>query len=79
MPSTSDLSLIGVYTVTIRAEISVPDDYTKTTYTTIPVEYTYDLRMEPCQMNLFLGDPIVSDLSYVVGQPSVTSGIYGFT
>ena len=28
IPQTSDLSLIGVYTVTIRSEISVPDDYT---------------------------------------------------
>ena len=31
----SDLSLIGSYVVTIRSEISVPDDHTKTTFTTM--------------------------------------------
>ena len=67
VPATSDLALIGVYPVTLRSEISVPNDYTKTSYTKHFVQYSFDLRMEPCQITSYKGSPVVSDLLYTVG------------
>ena len=37
----SDLSLIGEYVVTIRSEICVPDDYTKSSCMTMADEYQF--------------------------------------
>ena len=48
IPENSDLSLIGSYTVTIRSEIQIPDDYTMTSYTTMFVEYDFVILIEPC-------------------------------
>ena len=67
VPSTTDLSLIGVYTVTIRGEIQVPTDYTKTVYDTIFVEYPFELRIEPCLINSFFSSPTAADMFYTVG------------
>lgn len=41
IPQTTDASLIAAYTVTIRSEISVPDDYSKTTFTTMSAEHDF--------------------------------------
>jgi len=41
VPKTLDLQLEGTYDVTVRGEISVPDDYTKSSFTTISNEYTF--------------------------------------
>ena len=45
---TFDKSLVGRYPVTIRSEISVPTDYTKTTFDTYVEEYTFTIFVEPC-------------------------------
>lgn len=45
--------LDGTYTVTLRSEIQVPDDYTKTTFTTWHQEYTFDIIMiDPCKSSV---------------------------
>ena len=41
----SDLSLIGEYTITVRSEIMVPTDYTKSSFDTILVEYNFPFRV----------------------------------
>ena len=41
IPQNNDLDLIGEYTVTLRSEIQVPDDYTQSTYTTVFTEYDF--------------------------------------
>ena len=41
VPFNNDLALIGSYVVTIRSEISIPDDYTKTTFTTMSAEHEF--------------------------------------
>ena len=48
VPYTADLDLIGAYTVTIRSEIQVPDDHTKTSFTTMSAEHEFIVLMEPC-------------------------------
>ena len=45
VPTNSDLSLIGEYIITIRSEIQVPDDYTKSTFSTMFVQYDFPLRV----------------------------------
>jgi len=45
IPQNGDLSLLGEYTVTIRSEICVPDNYTKNTCTTLQVEYDFIVVM----------------------------------
>jgi hypothetical protein len=39
----SDLDLMGSYTVTIRSEISVPEDYTGTSFKTLADEYDFTI------------------------------------
>lgn len=43
-----DPSHIGIYPVTISVSIQVPDDYTKTTYTTHTFEQVFNIIVEPC-------------------------------
>lgn len=76
---TSDLSLIGVYPVTVTAKMDVPDDYLKSTFTAERAQFTFDLRIEPCQITSFKGIPKVEDISYTLGTPSAITGNYGFT
>lgn len=50
----TDLSLIGQYDVTLRGEIQVPTDYTKTAFDVLFVEYTFPIYIEPCQIASFV-------------------------
>ena len=78
IPQTSDLSLIGEYIVTLRSEISIPDDYTMTTYTTLFVEYDFIIRMEPCLVTTYTDTTKVTAIVYNIGAPSLTDGLYVF-
>ena len=50
----TDLSLAGDYTVTLRSEIQIPDDYSQTTFTTLFQEYDFIIRMvDPCPTAVF--------------------------
>ena len=66
VPYTSDLSLIGSYPVTIRSEISVPNDYTKTTFKKMFVEYEFIVFMEPCLVTSYDATTIVEKIVYNV-------------
>jgi len=67
LPTTSDLDLIGEYTVTIRSEIEVPDDPSGTTTTTMFVEYDFTIFIEPCIVNTYTATLEVADISYNIG------------
>ena len=44
------MALDGIYTVTLRSEIQVPTDYTKTKFTTWFKSYTFNITMiDPCK------------------------------
>ena len=43
IPQNNNLDLIGEYSVTLRSEISVPNDHTKTTFTPHFVEYVFKI------------------------------------
>ena len=53
IPQNSDLNLIGAYTVTIKSEIQVPDDYTKTSFTNMFVEYDFNIQIEECVITAY--------------------------
>ena len=44
----SDGSLVGEYTVTIRSEVQVPDDYTKSTFTPVTGEFQFVIKVKSC-------------------------------
>jgi len=67
IPSTSDLSLLGEYIVTLKSEICVPDDYTQATCTTMEVEYDFKVIMQPCIVNTYTATKEVGDISYNIG------------
>jgi len=69
----NDLDLIGEYTVTLRSEIQVPTDYTKTTFTTMFVEYNFVIQMEECIVNTYTADQVIDTISYNIGAPTLTS------
>ena len=58
--------MIGVYPVTIKASICVPNDYTKISCTTWNVQYEFEIRMEPCKISSFTGSPIAGNMFYTV-------------
>ena len=53
VPFNNDLALIGSYVVTIRSEISIPDDYTKTAFTTLTADHEFIVFIEPCQVSTY--------------------------
>ena len=73
LPQTSDLSLIGSYEVTIRSEITVPDDYTGNTATVLFQEYTFTVFMEPCIVNTYTATQEVADISYNIGSAGLVN------
>ena len=56
IPQNNDLDLIGEYTVTLRSEIQVPDDYTQSTYTIKFVEYDFVIQVEECLVDNYTAD-----------------------
>ena len=70
IPKIEDLSLEGTYLVTVRSQILVPDDYTKTTFTAWEDEFEFEIiTMDPCKTSV-LDDFIVENM-----QISVKGGI----
>ena len=78
IPSTSDLSLIGSYSVTLRGEIEVPDDATLTTYSPMFVEYDFTIFIEPCIVNTYSDTLKVTLIEYFIGDPTLVDGNYMF-
>ena len=71
LPQNSDLSLIGSYDVTIRSEISVPDDFQAGTFTVLFREYQFTIFVEPCIVNTYTATLEVADISYNIGAPDL--------
>ena len=79
IPKTTDLGLIGSYTVTIRSEIQIPEDYTGMTFKTMFVEYDFTIFVGPCQFSTYTATMQVSDISYNIGSPGLINiGSYIF-
>ena len=79
IPSNSDLSLIGAYTVTLRSEICTPDDYTGATCSVLFVEYDFTIFIEPCIITSYVDSLNPGVIEYFIGEPALTAGGYGFT
>ena len=78
IPKTGDLSIIGEHVVTILGEILVPDDYTKSTYTPMTVQYDFSIFVEPCVILDFIAVPIRT-IVYTIGSVAELSETYSFT
>ena len=78
IPSNNDLSLIGSYTVTIRSEIHIPDDYSKSSHTTMFVEYDFIILIEPCLVNTYTDTTTITRIVYNIGALTLTDGLYVF-
>ena len=76
VPVNNDLSLLGSYTVTIRSEIEVPDDYTKTTFTKWFEEYDFIVYMQPCVVGKYEATQMITKIVYNVNALDVTSNKY---
>ena len=75
----SDLSILGAYTVTVEGVISVPDDYTLTTFTDMVVTYDFLIYIDPCFVDSIYILTQASPLQYFIGDTSLTGGHYAFT
>ena len=58
--------------------ISVPTDSSKTVYDEVTVEYTFEIRMEPCQISDFFDQPMATGITYLVGESTAIFGDYGW-
>ena len=79
IPQNSDLGIIGEYTANIKSQITVPNDYTQSTFTDWPVQYDFKIYVEPCIVNTYVSTQDAGPLTYRVGDPALTDGPYEFT
>ena len=75
---TSDLTLIGEYIVTVTSEIEVPDDYSKTTFTTMKATYDFSIFVEPCIVTELTMTTITAPVQYIIGSDAVTTSQFSF-
>ena len=54
IPMVTDENLIGSYTITIRSEIQIPEDYTGTTFKTMSDEYDFIIFVDPCRVTSYV-------------------------
>ena len=78
VPQNNDLALIGSYVVTIRSEISIPDDHTKTTFTTMSAQHDFTVFVEPCLVSTYEATKQIIAIIYNVNQETLTDGHYTF-
>ena len=78
IPQNNDLNLIGEYTVRIRSEITIPDDFSGATSSTKFVEYDFVIQIEECTVNSYTADKVITSFSYHIGAPEFTSLKYSF-
>lgn len=73
VPQNGDLSLIGEYTVNIKSEIKVPDDYTLSTFRTYEVNYDFLVIIDPCVVDSYTASIVAADITYDIGTPSLVN------
>lgn len=78
IPQTSDLGLIGEYTASIKSAISVPDDFSKASFTEWADAYEFKIFVEPCRIDAYEAVLVAGPITYRVGEPAVTDGAYSF-
>ena len=78
IPQNSDLGILGEYLVNIESRISVPDDYTKGSYTDFVVAYNFNIFIEPCLVTSYDSTIVAGPIEYFVGDPDETDGAYAF-
>ena len=78
IPKTIDLALIGEYIVNIKSSISVPVDYSKSSFTNHNVSYDFKIYIEPCIVNSYSKTIIAGPISYRINDPALTDGHYTF-
>ena len=66
IPQTTDLALIGEYIVTIKSEMQVPTDHTKSAFTPWVVEYTFPIRMQPCRVTTYSRSLVAGPINHAV-------------
>ena len=72
------LNLIGSYTVTIRSEIQIPDDFTLSSFTTMFVEYEFLILIEPCLVSKYSATILLTEIVHNIGAVQKTDGFYAF-
>lgn len=76
---TNDLSLRGEYTVTLKATLFFPTDYTLSGVDSRVIQYDFVIVVQPCLVNDYLDVSTVGDMDYTLGQPGFNSaGSYQF-
>ena len=70
---------MGGYTVTIRSQIKVPTDHTKSDFTIMESEIDLLIRIEACMVDSYDAGQELLDLLYTIGGPDLASGQYSFT
>ena len=73
-----DLSKIGSYVINVKSEISVPDDASLSSYSTMSAEYDLTVYVKPCQVDQYFDSITVGTINYNIGAPDLTDGPYQF-
>lgn len=74
----NDVSLIGEYFVTIRSQIEMPKDHTRTEMMTLFDEYDFSIKVQPCLIDEFSVSPF-EKMTYTIGERAKASPRFSFT
>ena len=75
---TEDLSIEGVYSVTVRSEVEFWADYTMTSKVTVSDEFTFTIEMvNPCHSTV-LEPMTINDMTQFVNYPDIDQGVADF-
>ena len=64
--------------MTIKSEITFPDDYTKSTFKTMSAEYDLQIKVEGCTVDYYEIVKSFTEISYLIGEPELVSTPYSF-
>lgn len=75
VPMVTDLSQVGVYTVTVKSAITIPTNITPdaSQFETLQDEFTFKIYIEACMVNSFFADPVAADIEYELGRPALAN------
>lgn len=73
LPLTNDLSIVGVYSITVRAEVTFFSDFNQIQTTTVFAEQTFTVTILACSVASFDSILSPSNISQQIGESGVSN------
>lgn len=78
LDATSDVGLLGDYTVTVNAEVEYFIDETETVTDVLLASQSFTITVQPCQIFDYSPSIQATQITYAIGEASFTGNSYAF-